>query len=42
MKKIESQNNCTDYLGKKGIFAVTRDTTTKKAINRKMALQAQP
>ena len=36
------KKNCTDYLGNKGIFAETRDTTTKKAIYRRLALQAQP
>ena len=30
MKKFKLQKNCTDYLGNKGIFAETRDTTTTK------------
>ena len=49
MKNFKSQKNCTDYLGNIGIFAETRDTTTtttttttKKAIYRRLALQAQP
>ena len=29
-KKSKSQQNCTDYLGNKGIFAETRDDNNNK------------